>query len=302
MKRTVTRDAEDPLSRESAARPTGAPPRLLEGTPEMEPTEAFVSKLPKGAARFLAEALEHALLNGRRTPDDFIRHFPPGAIMASLDAEPKIRATFLVTLLGLKERTALRTSSADAGRMLENALAEGDTDAAAVVGSWSPDDRIRFLDARRVWTFLLEGEFWKAPRSKDGGVYRVAQAHLAFMLDRALAHHLVSHENVVEGITIDVIAEKLPRNDLARVFKGAVVAGRSGKPFNDGDLYGAITAATLVDYVPLPHIMASVLAPMALAAGFVEVVTVPKPHVGKPANGESAESAVEAWPDSIPAS
>jgi hypothetical protein len=134
----------------------------------MEGHEAFVSKLQKGPARFLAETLEHALANGRRTPEDFIRHFPPGAIMMALDAAPKLRADFLVTLVGLKERTAMRTSSSDAGRMLENALEEGDTDAHSVVTIFSPDDRIQYLDARRVWAFLLEGEFWKAPRSKDG--------------------------------------------------------------------------------------------------------------------------------------
>jgi hypothetical protein len=247
----------------------------------MEANEAFVSKLQKGAARFLAETLEHALVNGRRTADDFIRHFPPGAIMTALDAVPKLRATFLVTLVGLKERTALRTSTSDAGRMLENALEEGDTDAQSVVTLFSPDDRIQYLDARRVWTFLLEGEFWKAPRSKDGGVYRIAQAHLAFMLDRALAHHLITHENVIDGISIEMIAEKLPRNDMARVFKGAIASGRAGKPFNDGDLYNAMTSGTLVDYVPLPHIMTSVIVPMASAAGFVEVV-IPKPEGSAP--------------------
>jgi hypothetical protein len=286
----------------------------------MERNEAFVSKLQKGAARFLAETLEHALANGRRTAEDFIRHFPPAAIMAALDAVPKLRADFLVTLVGIKERTALRTSSSDAGRMLENALEEGDTDAHSVVTIFNPDDRIQYLEARRVWTFLLEGEFWKAPRSKDGGVYRTAQGHIAFMLDRAIAHHLISHEDIIEGITIEMIAEKLPRNDMARVFKGAVTAGRGGKPFNDSDLYTLMTSSTLVDYVPLPHIMQTVLLPMASAAGFVEVV-VPKPDGGAEApkppavqNGAAPKAGVtmkapgteggepaEAWPDSVPA-
>lgn len=244
----------------------------------MEGNEAFVSKLQKGAARFLAETLEHALVNGRRTADDFIRHFPPAVIMTALDAVPKLRADFLVTLVGIKERTALRTSSSDAGRMLENAMEEGDTDAHSVVTIFNPDDRIQYLDAKRVWTFLMEGEFWKVPRSKDGGVYRTAQAHIAFMLDRAIVHHLISHENIIDGITIEMIAEKLPRNDMARVFKGAITSGRAGKPFNDSDLYTLMSSATLVDYVPLPHIMQTVVLPMASAAGYAEVV-VPKPDL-----------------------
>ena len=262
----------------------------------MDVNQAFVSKLPKGPARFLAETLDHALVNGRRTPADFIRHFPPNTIMTALDGAAKLRAGFLVTLVGLKERTALRTSSQDAGRLLASAIEEGDTDAEAVVTLFSPDDRIQYLDARRVWTFLLEGEFWKAPRSKDGGTYKIAQAHIACMLDRAIAHKLLTHENVIEGVTIETIAEKLPRNDMARIFKGAITAGRAGKPFNDADLYTTMTSATLVDYVPLPHVMQSVLLPMAQSAGFAEV-NLPQPRgEGAPNGGEN----VEAWPESIP--
>jgi hypothetical protein len=263
----------------------------------MDAKEAFVSKLQKGPARFLAETLDHALANGRRNAADFIRHFPPGAIMTALDPAPNLRATFLITLVGLKERTALRTSSQDAGRMLENALAEGDTDADSVITLFNPDDRIQYLDASRVWTFLLEGDFWKAPRSKDGGVYKIAQAHIAYMLDRAIAHKLLTHENVIEGVSIEMIAEKLPRNDMARIFKGAVTAGRSNKPFSDADLYNAMTSSTLVDYVPLPHVMQTVIAPMAQSAGFVEA-NPPKPaQNGTP--GKEGETA-EAWPDSMP--
>jgi hypothetical protein len=267
----------------------------------MDDHDAFVSKLPKGPARFLAETLDHALVNGRRSAGDFIRHFPPSAIMTALDGAPNLRATFLITLVGLKERTALRTSSQDAGRMLQNALEEGDTDADSVVTLFSPDDRIQYLEARRVWTFLLEGEFWKAPRSKDGGVYKIAQAHIAFMLDRAIAHKLLTYENVIEGVTIDMIAEKLPRNDMARIFKGAITAGRTGKPFSDADLYTTMTSATLVDYVPLPHVMQTAILPMAQAVGFVDV-QVPKPPTngaatGKP--GEGGENA-EPWTDSVP--
>jgi hypothetical protein len=268
----------------------------------MEGNTPFVSKLTEGPARFLAEVLDHALVNGRRTAEDFIRHFPPGAIMASLDAVPKLRATFLVTLVGVKEKTALKTSTSDAGRLLDSALEEGDTDAQSVVAIFDPDDRIQYLDARKVWTFLLEGEFWRVARSKDGGAYKISQAHVAFMLDRALAHHLISHEQIVDGITIEVIAEKLPRNDMARILKAALTAGRASKPFNDADLYNAMNSATLVDYVPLPHVMQTVVAPMAQTAGFVEPPPAPKPEprpaAASPAKPSDAPETAEAWPDS----
>ncbi len=84
-----------------------------------------------------------------------------------------------------------------------------------------------------MWTFLLEGEFWKAPRSKDGGVYRTAQAHIAFMLDRALAHHLISHESVVDGITIEMIARGSPATTWRASSRAPSPRERAGKPFND---------------------------------------------------------------------
>jgi hypothetical protein len=271
----------------------------------MEGNAPFVSKLSEGTARFLAEVLDHALVNGRRTADDFIRHFPPGVIMSALDGVPKLRAGFLVTLVGVKERTALRTSTSDAGRLLDSALEEGDTDAQSVVAIFDPDDRIQYLDARKVWTFLLEGEFWRVARSKDGGAYKVSQAHVAFMLDRAIVHHLLTYEQIIDGITIEVIAEKLPRNDMARLLKVALAAGRSNKPFNDTDLYNGMTSATLVDYVPLPHVMQTVVAPMAATSGFVESsgakpVVPPIPSSPKAAAAGATEGAepAEAWPDS----
>src|SRR5262245_30348972 len=117
----------------------------------MNETEPFVSSLPTGSARFLSEALDHSLSHERRTPADFIRHLPPDAIMLALDPVPEIRARFLTVLVGVRERTALRTPSHDAGRLLQAALEEDDCDAEAIVDVFNPDDRIRFLDAKKVW-------------------------------------------------------------------------------------------------------------------------------------------------------
>jgi hypothetical protein len=67
-------------------------------------TRTFASKLDKGRERFLAHAIEHALETGRRTPEDFIRHFPPKAIMEGLAQEPKLRGAILVLTTGLKPK------------------------------------------------------------------------------------------------------------------------------------------------------------------------------------------------------
>ncbi|NUP04975.1 MAG: hypothetical protein HOW73_02825 [Polyangiaceae bacterium] len=228
----------------------------------------FVSKLNAAPVRFLAEALEHSLVSGRRTAQDFIRHFPPGEIMTSLDAHPRLRSTFLTVLVGVREKTALRTPSEDAGRLLQAALEERDTDPESIVRTFDPDDRIRYLDAQKVWAFLLAGEFWKVSRSKDPGGHKIAQTHLAYLLDRGIAHGLISHADVIEGITIETLGEKLPRGELTKLIRKALEVGRTGAAFKHAEILDATPAAVLVDHIPLPQIFESVIMPLATAAGY----------------------------------
>lgn len=238
-------------------------------------TDSNSSRLSNGCARFLAEALEHAHAHGRRTAKDFVRHFPPRAIMAALEGDAALRARLLTELVGIKEKTALRTPAEDAGRMVDNALTEGDCDAEAFARSFGPGDRVRFLDPRRLWSFLVEGEFWKVSRSKDAAGHRLAQAHLAHLIDRAVAHGLVDHAGVLEGIGIDVLAEKLPRSELARALGRALSVGREGAPYTEGDLYAAVPPPVLVEHVALPHVMDRVITPLAVRAGLADAAAPP---------------------------
>lgn len=236
----------------------------------MIPTDPFVSSLPQSPARFLAEALDHALNNGRRSPADFIRHFPPSVVMGALDAVPQLRAIFLTMLVGVREKTALRTSAADAGRLLQAALEEDDCDAESIVEVFNPDDRIRYLDSHKVWAFLTEGDYWKVSRAKDAAAHKTAQTHIAYMLDRALAHGLVTHADIFSGITVEVLAEKLPRGEMAKIIKQALTVGRDGQAFTEKDLFVATPSTVLVDHIALPQIVDGVVMPMARKVGYVD--------------------------------
>jgi hypothetical protein len=231
---------------------------------------SFSSALTSGADRFLAEVLEHALQSGRRSPVDFLRHFSATDIMLALEPAPQLRAAFLTVLVGVREKTALRTPPADAGRLLEAALEEGDCDPEAIVRVFMPDDRIRHLQRKLVWNFLMEGEFWKLSRSKDGATHKTAQAHLAYMIDRGLAHGLHTHRDVVSGITVDMFAEKLPRGELGKLLKASLALGGEGKPYRETEFYETIPSTVIVDHIALPHLMEGVVGPMAARAGLVE--------------------------------
>lgn len=228
----------------------------------------FRSVLPQGRQRFLAHMVEHAFEIGRRSAADFIRHFPPDAIMGGLEHQAGLRAQILVLTTGLKQKIALKKTWRSAAEDLQIALDEGETDADSVVAVFKPDDRIRFLDAKKIWAFLIEGEFWSSSPSKRAEHER-AKAHVAFALQRALDDGLVTHADVVEGISVTELASRLPKAELGKIIEGALQSGRKNAAFTEVDLLGAAPPEVIVDYVPLGHIWNKLVVPkIAEAHGY----------------------------------
>jgi hypothetical protein len=220
---------------------------------------ALRSKLEHGRQRFLAYAIEHAFQIGRRTPQDFIRHFPPRAIMEALALRPDLRASLLVPTTGLKHKIALKKTWQSAGDDLQSALDEGETVALAIVDSFTPDDRVLYLPDKKLWAFIVEGQFWKVTAKEDKVAYATAQQHVAYLLDRALQDGLITPRDVVDGIGVGELCNRLPRSEMASLFTAALDGGRSGKPFTDKDLLATLPPATLVQHVPLTHIYETVI-------------------------------------------
>ena len=230
----------------------------------------FTSKLGHGRERFLAHVVEHALSAGRRTPEDFIRHFPPASIMAGLRDRPSLRANILVTTTGIKFRIAVKKSSESAGEDLKIALDEAETSPAIVVSLFDPDDRIRHLSDKALWQFLIEDEFWSAS-SSDAEASKRATEHVAFILDQALKDKLITHRDIIDGISVHRIAKLLPRAELEKIITGALAVGQESKPFTEAGLVDAVGSETLLAHVPLEDIWNSMIVPkIAEAHGFVE--------------------------------
>jgi len=220
----------------------------------------FQSALKEGHQRFLAHVIEHGFSCGRRSPDDFIRHFPARTIMKGLENEPALRASILVLTTGLKEKIALKKEWEDATTDLQIALDEGETDAQAVVALFNPDDRVRFLDPQKIWSFINEGEFWKSSSSNKVNA-DVARNHIAYMLERAFEDKLITHRDVVEGVTVEELANRLPKAELGRIIQMALQNADRGTSFTEQDLISATPPRTLVQYVPLAHLWESVIVP-----------------------------------------
>jgi hypothetical protein len=256
----------------------------------------FKSKLEHGRQRFLVYAIEHALEVGRRTPEDFIRHFPPKTIMEALAVRPDLRAGVLVPTTGLKMRIALKKTWQSAGDDLQSALDEGETKPSQIVEAFGVDDRVSYLDNKKVWAFIVEGQFWKVAPKDDKAAFGVAQQHIAYLLDRALLEGLVTARDVVDALGVTELCNRLPRSEMATLFTTALERGRAGTPFTDKDLLAALPPATLVQHVPLPHIVDTVLhARVAKVHGYLP--DEPKPEtvaakIEEPgAAGEAAQPA-----------
>lgn len=240
----------------------------------------FKSKLEHGRQRFLVYAIEHALEVGRRTPEDFIRHFPPKTIMEALAMRPDLRSGVLVPTTGLKARIALKKTWQSAGEDLQSALDEGETKPVQIVEAFLPDDRVSYLDNKKIWAFLVEGQFWKVGAKDDKAAFAIAQQHIAYLLDRALLEGLITARDVVDALGVTELCNRLPRTEMATLFSAALERGRAGTPFTDKDLLGALPPTTLVQHIPLTHIVDTVLhARVAKVHGYLP--EEPKPEAPK---------------------
>lgn len=231
----------------------------IENNPPAEtPAPAFESKLTDPRQRFLAQAMEHSIVIGRRSAEDFLRHFPPEVIMEGMAQHPEIRALILSKTTGIKEKIAGKKSWKSAAEDLQIALSEGETTASTVIGVFPPDDRVRYLPKDKLWNFLIEGEFYAVPVSRTQE-FRVAKQHVAFLLDCALKEKLVTYQDIIDGISVAELATRLPKAEVGKLLEAAITAGRKNKPFTDVELWQKITAATVVEHVPLAHIWSNVI-------------------------------------------
>jgi hypothetical protein len=248
-----------------------------------ESTDGFVSHLPGARERFLSQLVHHALASGWRTPEDFLRQFPPAAIMESLSSATELRARLLVATTGVHEKIARKKCVASAGEDLQLALDERITDPAAVVAAFAPDERVRHLDARRLWRFVVEGESWSPLGNTTGAGRARAVERLTFIVERALAEQIVTLRDVFDGLTFDEIASCLPQTELQAVVTHALRCAREGTPLGEERFLEVVRLESLLEHIAIDHSWQRVvLDRIALPAGFVEGPVRSSPSSAQP--------------------
>jgi hypothetical protein len=238
----------------------------------------FKSSLKSASERFLSQTVVHTLERGFRTPEDFIRYFRPADLMQGLEGAPDLRAKILIEGAGVHEKIARKKSTSSAAEDLKLALDEGVTNAAQLLTLLPPDDRVRYLDPKKLWAFTTEDEFW-SPLNAEADVDR-ALSRVVFLLENALRENLLTLQVLTDGITFDSISTRLPLKELQKLVRHALKLGREKKPLSEAELLESVPLKTLVGFIPLEHVYNNVL---------VEKVAKPAGLIGSDGWGPSSE-------------
>jgi hypothetical protein len=235
-------------------------------------TAAFKSTLKTGAERFLSQALAHALAQGFRTPDDFLRHFKPLDLMVALESAHDLRADILVKAAGVHQKIAIKKSTTSGAEDLRIAIEEQLTDAAAILELFPADDRVRYLEAPKLWSFLVEDEFWSTLNAEANRERAIGR--MTFTLENALREDLVSLADITDGITFEMLATRMPHKELQKLVGHALKLGRERKPLTEEALLDCVSLQSVVGYVPLEHVWKTVIVEkVAKPAGFLNAAS-----------------------------
>ncbi|HTV19862.1 MAG TPA: hypothetical protein VMG12_14355 [Polyangiaceae bacterium] len=223
------------------------------------------------ARRFLAQLMEFCFREGWRTPDDFVKYFPAEAIMGALKSAPELRVAILATATGIYEEILRRKAPALAAEDLAVALDEGTTSSQQLLAVFSPEDRVRYLDPRRIWDFLAEDQFWRLESDATETQRQAAAERMSFTLMQAVQERLLTLRDILEGVTYEVVADSLSPNELRTVVRHALVRGRDGIGLNEKVLLEVLPLDKLMRSMSLEHIWTDVVVQrLAIPCGFTD--------------------------------
>lgn len=257
---------------------------------DTETLTSFHSGLDQAPARFLSRIIQHTLQNDWQTPDDFLQHFSPLLILQSLSQATALRAKILVGLANVHEKIAAKKSIESGAEDLRLALEEGVTTPEAMLEHFSADDRVKHLNASTLWTFMFEDPFYKTTHADGEPAHARAVRRMAFLIECALDEQILKLEQLTDGIGFERIAERLPADEVRRLFVEALRRGRKGESLTERDLLDVVPLPILLRHVPLEVTWQNVIIDrIAKNNGWVE---------GEPTKGSEGPSASGSSPRS----
>ncbi len=194
-------------------------------------------------------------------------------MQALVDAD-ELRAHLLVKLANVHERIAVKKSISSASEDLRLALDEGVTTPDAVLELFPADDRVRYLKAPLLWSFMFEDRFYLTTPSDGESAHERAVKRLTFLANCGLEESLLSLQDIIDGIGIERLASSLPVDELRRVVTRAMQAGRDKLPLDEERLLDVVPLTKIISYVPLDIVWQNVIVQrIAEPYGFVDDLT-----------------------------
>lgn len=210
---------------------------------------------PSRKDQFLSRVLDYALSSEWRTPKDYFDHFGTRTVVEKLEQDSALRTRLLVETTGVHERLARRKSPESATEDLDIALEQGLTTAQQLIALIPNDDRVRYLDAREVWRFLVgeapSGAEGEAPSGAGGEAVTVER--VTFLLRAAVDCGLLSLREITHAMGLHRVSTSLPQAELQRILETALERAQEGHRLSEEEILGAIPLDVLVQYVPLEH-------------------------------------------------
>jgi hypothetical protein len=251
--------------------------------------------LPTAPERFLARVLAHTLEANWRNADEFLVHFPPRDILRGLAGQHALRAAILIGAARVHAKLAPKKTLESATHDLELALAEGVTDAAEILELFPVDDRVRFLNKQRLWSFVSDESFWQSTTHDPTHFVE----RMVFLLEAALEENLITLQQVVESIGVAEVAERLPPARLRQVVQHALEIGHTGRPLDEAALLEEVPLPDLLEVIPLDHVFRQVVvARIAVPSGFGDASRKPPksviPQLADPKEDAQVESLFDA--------
>ena len=171
-------------------------------------------------------------------------------------------------------------------------------------------DRLHAADAvsrvphHALWSSVTARQYWLTASSAAPEQIEAAKRHVSFILDRALAHRLVSAREIVDRLSIAGIVAALPPTEIVRAFERALYDGEQGSVFTAAGLLGPSMHELLVAYFPVSELWSALIDPLvarrfaapAAPAGFAAMPATAQ-SVVEPDMPRTVPGGVEAAPD-----
>lgn len=217
----------------------------------------------------MLQLLDNAFEEGWRQSEDFLRHFPPKALVEALANEEDVRVKLITSTTGVHEKLARRKSVESAADDLTLALEENTTTPAEVLGLFPTEVQVRCLQPAGLWQFLIEVPFWSEKNAR-------ALERMTFTLESALSNEILTLGALFDGFGFDEIARALPKKELEQVVTRALQNGRAGTALSEQGLLDVVPLRSLVEHLDLTTLWERVVLPqIAGPAGFVGEAAAP---------------------------